>query len=351
VTFGHDCHSLFFPTTALRLVDVLPQLPDPIPSESLSIAADEPHALCRFTAAPRRAASLAAGEVCRVTALDDTRVLKVEWPASYQPMPLPQESSSRPLPTPPQVSLPVSHPLDPIWATVDSRLSQRAGHLTCDSDVESVGAAARTVAQSVAAGGQLDRNNLVQRCSDGDVTIMYRCFIYEGEHCSVRLHWYPGESPKEVDPEEYVHNHKSNAISVCIAGRYEHHLWRTDPAEGRHFSCRRQPDGTLSQFDDRAGKLRHQATFSHTPGHAFFLRNSAYHTLVTFPGTPVLTLFFRDRAPNSPTEVLVHAKGTSKQEPTPPRMEPSHEEDVVGVKKEEVLCAMEHLLRQSGGIW
>lgn len=26
-----------------------------------------------------------------------------------------------------------------------------------------------------------------------------------------------------------------------------------------------------------------------------------------FPGTPVLTLFFRDRAPNSPTEVLVHA--------------------------------------------
>jgi hypothetical protein len=128
-----------------------------------------------------------------------------------------------------------------------------------------------------------------------DAQVFHRITLLEARAVSVRIHLFEDAS------ETYIHNHRSNVISACLAGEYDHTVWHVDTKQrGCYRRATRSPDGSFADVHVRSdGHVTRVHVFKHLPGHIYFLRDSSFHT-VTVPelrpgGTSTMTIFVKDK--------------------------------------------------------
>ncbi len=191
-----------------------------------------------------------------------------------------------------------------------------AHHVECVGQALSLMVSAKVHLESV-----LDQQQGIESVSntfdDGsEVLLMHRFTVYVGEHVEVRLHLFPDAS------ETYIHNHRGNIISMCMAGSYEHTVWHATPVD----VAGSPPDGAAAtppmyevMFRDRGvfnrigdpkpGRVTKKSVFTHEPPNVYFLTKESYHTVEvpraaegTTPKT--LTIFVRDAKGAAPSTIL-----------------------------------------------
>ena len=133
--------------------------------------------------------------------------------------------------------------------------------------------------------------------------LMSRLELYTGLHVDVRVHLFQDPS------ETYVHNHRMNFWSCCLAGRYEHSLVQadTEDAKDTHYAWNRTEDESLGgPPDERPGRLRTALGHTHQAGLNYFIADCASHQV-----TPYQQLFQR-----LPDVVTLFIRGTEKPRDT-----------------------------------
>ncbi len=124
--------------------------------------------------------------------------------------------------------------------------------------------------------------------------VFYRYYLYDSDTSAVslRLHLFEDAS------ETYIHNHRTNVMSVCLSGGYDHSVWRVVNTEpGTFRKVMRLENGAFADPEELPGRLVRLHTFPHLPGHIYFLGESSYHTVKVPDGaaSSTLTIFVKDR--------------------------------------------------------
>jgi hypothetical protein len=173
----------------------------------------------------------------------------------------------------------------------------------------------------IAAGGGLDATKLTQSIYNNEALVMRRFYLYEDQYVQMRLHLFPDAA------ETYVHNHRTNFISMALAGSYVHQTWQirngqdasSSPAnaspDGRgmgtdwHYERTRDSTGALTPRQCVGGSLHMADTFRHDPQHAYFLQNQLFHSVQVEKVASMLSLFVKDNYQNGGTKVLEPREG------------------------------------------
>lgn len=149
--------------------------------------------------------------------------------------------------------------------------------------------------------------------NDG-VDVMRRIMIYNDTHLNLRFHLFNDAS------ETFVHNHKSNFVSMNLFGQYVHKSWIVDNTsegyKGSKYCQRMRHDNghLMEETTELDGHLVVASTFLHTKGNAYFLHHDTLHSVFVPPDAgSVLTLLAKTNQsvgpgkPPSVTRVVYNA--------------------------------------------
>jgi hypothetical protein len=145
-----------------------------------------------------------------------------------------------------------------------------------------------------------------------DSLVMWRYYLFDSDSLQIRLHLFPSAA------ETYIHNHKTNFISMALHGKYTHSTWNIQAyKEEKHYERNRNSDGTLTDAILSNGKIELTNQFQHVTGNVYFLSSSCYHVVHVESQEGIaksrdpskatfVSIFVKDKSPNSiPTKILI----------------------------------------------
>ena len=190
--------------------------------------------------------------------------------------------------------------------------------------------------------GRLDCSNTLEVVKNDEAVVMWRYHFFESELLSIRLHLFPCAA------ETYIHNHRSNLISMSLYGTYTHVTWEPrqtkEDRDDSYFKRGRNRDGCLQDRVQCSGSLEPCTTFVHYPQHTFYLDALTYHTVsVSKDAGQMLTLFVKDKLKGEEVPTYVLETGQSQDS----SVERSSIAEMTGFCKEQKLREIESLLQES----
>ncbi len=146
-------------------------------------------------------------------------------------------------------------------------------------DMEAVVGIGRALSLFIVAGGRLDSSSshLAEVVCNNDMVVIFRYTVFSSDMVEIRLHLFPDAA------ETYIHNHRSNLISMSLYGDYKHISWSVLPT-GSHTEKVRASSGVMSEAVCCVGDVVESSSFQHCKGQTYFLDTGTYHT-VTCPTT------------------------------------------------------------------
>jgi len=195
------------------------------------------------------------------------------------------------------------------------------------------------LALQVAMGGSLSERYTVERILSGKDVLYWRVVLFDSPHYQARLHLFPNAA------ETYIHNHRSNFLSMSMHGMYIHTTWQVDQkGDGSYFESLRDEEGNISQKERKKGTLIASDQFYHTANHVYFLESQRCHKVQVPAGgnATVLTLFVRDKTLANPTTKVLELENAPEEE-----VDFFQDLEMTGADKTLVQRKMEDMLRST----
>lgn len=157
---------------------------------------------------------------------------------------------------------------------LDANLRDRPEHQLVPEDSALVFDIGYALARKISEGRLLDDRRRVEMITNMDDIVLWRYFLFDTPHLQIRLHLWSDAS------ETYIHNHRTNFLSLGFTGEYTHRTFVIEDGQDSTYKTHtRDGSGDMCEPEIMTGCVKLSSEFKHGCGHVYYLHNRAYHAV------------------------------------------------------------------------